>query len=122
MEYSFRNLVFITALVFSFLVLLFSWVAFDEWYTVQVIADPAVIASYGFGNENVMAQRGWHFESASTYSQWNFIQGLSLLLVLAIGIFSAIKRNVWLLLLSGVIFSGLFFFWRWFFAGASPPF
>ena len=114
MEGGYRNLILIAAIAFGIIVFFFTWVSFDEWYTVKVIQNADVLITYNFGDADIIQKKGWHYTSADLYAEMNFIQGISLLVIFIITIISAIKRNIWWLLASFLLIVISFFFWKWF--------
>ena len=56
--------------------LLLAFLSLYEWWTIGVLADPAVIAEYHFGSEAMMGEGGAHYASAALYARTALQHGL----------------------------------------------
>lgn len=111
-----RFLFYITGFSICIILFLFMWISFDEWYTVRIEAEEAVIDTYKFGQQFTINQKGWHYKSAELYSKMNFLQGISLLFIFIITIIGIIRRSYLWLPFSICLLIFNFFFWKWYLA------
>jgi hypothetical protein len=65
-----------------------------EWFTVGVVADPAVIEGYHFGSEAMVGNGGWHYATRELYTATALVEGLVALAVATAFATAAIARSV----------------------------
>jgi hypothetical protein len=81
------------AILCAALCVLVSLLSLDEWVRIGVTADPALVESYHFGGEAMVAHGGWRYRSASLYAWSAFGEGLFALGIGALLVISALRRS-----------------------------
>lgn len=77
----------------SFILYFLSFLFFDEFYRIAIVADPHETEKYYFGGEAMIGHGGWKYASASAYSFSNFVGGFLYLLAATAFLIAYKKRS-----------------------------
>jgi hypothetical protein len=80
------------SLPLSFVLFLFSFLEFNEFYQIGILADPREIQKYYFGGAGMIGHGGWKYASANTYAISAFV-GAFLYLLTATAFLIAYKKR-----------------------------
>lgn len=84
------NWFIISAVLIFIISAFFTFISFDEYYTVAILKQTS---EYPFGSEGPVAGT-WQYENESNYSLYNLISGLFYAVVMLLTLIAFVKRNL----------------------------